>query len=144
MTNKKILREKILNKFRSLSYFCKLTGTPYKKALIVFNSEDEDDSESLKRMEEAYNTIDVDESHGLIRNEDRKAVRLCVVSNFKSYSAFNRKHKGFDSVYLSNLIEGSLTEETEKYRDLIKLLTAKYELDVMIWYRIKKVSKIET
>lgn len=143
MTEKEALKKDIIKKFKSLSYFCILTETPYKKTLAYFCSSDYD-SDLLKELQYKVNTTEVDEYHGLIRDEDRKAIRICVLTNFKNYSAFHREHNEYDSVYLSNIIGGRLSEETDKYRNLIRLLTANYDLDIMIWYRIKKVSKLET
>ncbi len=143
MTEKETLREQITNKFRSLAYFCVLTETNYKKTLAYFCSDDYD-SVLLEELQYKLDNTEVDEQHGLIRDEDRKAIRICVLTNFKNYSAFHRKHKEYDSVYLSNIVGGRLSDETEKYQNLIRLLTAEYDLDVMIWYRIKKVSKLDT
>jgi len=140
MTNNSQLRKDIINKFRTLSYFCELTGISYKKTLKVFNS----DSYNIKDLEEikkAYKITEVDKHHGLIRDVDRLSIRLCILSSFKSYSAFHRKYSTFDVVYLSNIIEGSLKKETGKYRLLIKLLTAQYRLDNSIWKRIKDLQK---
>ena len=127
MTNKQILRKNITDKFRSLSYFCKLTEISYKKTLALFV--EEDDSESFKHIQELYDNTDVDVQHGLIRDEDRKAIRMCILTNFKNLSAFHRENPRYNTVYLSNII---------------RFLTVRYDLDVMIWYRIKNVSKIQT
>lgn len=144
MTEKQTLREKITEKYRSLAYFCKLTGIPYKKTLNFFIVDEENDSETLKDLQILYNVTDVDKLHGLIRDEDRSTIRLCILSNFKNLSAFCREHDEYDTVYISNIIGGRLTDETRKYQNLVKLLTVNYDLDVMIWYRMKNVSKIET
>jgi len=143
MTKKEILRKQIIKKFRSLSYFCLLTDLNYKKTLAYFCSLD-NDSDFQKEIQFNIDNTEVDDQHGLIRDEDRKAIRMCVLTNFKNYTEFHREHKEYDSVYLSNIVGGRLSDETEKYQNLIRLLTAEYDLDIMIWYRIKKVSKLDT
>ncbi len=143
MSKKEIIRKEIISKFKSLSYFSLVTGVNYKK-MLSFLCSDHNDSEFEKDLLFKINNTEVDEHHGLIRDVDRKAIRMCVLTSFKSYSAFHREHDDYDSVYLSNVIGGRLSDETEKYQNLIKLLTVDYDLDPLIWYRIKKVSKLKT
>jgi len=141
MTEKEALKKDIIKKFKSLSYFCILTETPYKNTLAFFCSKD-DDSDRLKELRSVAKNTQVDKYHGLIRDEDRSTIRLCILSNFKNYTVFSREHNEYDTVYLSNIIGGRLSEETEKYRNLVRLLTMDYGLDIMIWYRIKKLSRL--
>ncbi len=134
MTDREQLRKEITDKFRTLSNFSDTTGIPYKKVMRILNS-DKVDKEGVKELRKTCRETE-ENKPGLILEDDRKEIRMCILLNFKDYTAFCNENNDYDSVYLSNIIGGRLIEETSKYKELVKLLTDKYSLNKEIWKRI--------
>ena len=121
------LRKDIYNKYRTLKNFSRKTKIPYNKIMLVFNSL-KDDREALLDIHYAYENTVIDKVEGYIIDEDREAIRICILTKFKSYTAFCSQHDSYDTVYLSNVIGGRLVEETVKYKRLVNLLKRDYGL----------------
>lgn len=135
MNKKEILKDKIIRKFKTISNFCSLTNLPYIKTRIILN---EDNDEFFNSIEKAYNSINVAENHGLIKEVDRNAIDRCIKDNFKNKAKFSEKHKEFNQVYISNIIGGRLTDETKKYIKLVEILTVQYNLNPIVLVKIKR------
>lgn len=134
---KQEFRNQILEKFTSLTYFAEKAEIDYNYLLGFLNS-DKYDSDLDHLIELFHNTEKRKENLWKIKDEDRKAIRLCILSNYDSYTDFSRTYIDYDAVYVVNIIKGNLTSETPKYQEFVKLLTANYDLDPLIWYRIKQ------
>ncbi len=67
-----------------------------------------------------------------ISDEDRAAIRMCILSNFKNMKAFTKKNKEFNSVYISNVLNGKLCLRTTKFVRLENLLIKKYKLEIKL------------
>jgi hypothetical protein len=132
---KQEIRSQVIKKFRTLTLFSDKTGIPYVSVLCYFNTE-QCDSEHKRITDLIETTEGVADDYLMIREKDRQAIRLCILTNFDSYSDFCRTEKGYDVVYVVNVVKGNLETETEKYRSLITLLT-EYGLDRKIYKRIK-------
>jgi hypothetical protein len=135
MTKKEILREKIINKFNSIAVFCRLTGLPRNRVAIALQP---DDKGLLKEIEEAYKKTEISEHYGVIREDHVEEIRLCINKSFKKVRHFCLKHPEYNQVYVSNILNGNLTRETKKYRDLVQLLTKEYDLKNTVWLNIKR------
>ena len=128
------LRDQIETSFGSFSVFTTETGLPYRKTLDLFNK--------LEFTKKDYNNINNAYKRHIrkrkseedipfrISAEEREKIRLCILSNFDSYTKFSLKHKEFNVVYLSNVIKGNLKLRSRKYFSFVKLLTKKYKLKV--------------
>jgi len=88
MTKREELRKKILNKFRTLTNFSKVANIPYKRLMSIINA-DNDDSVKIKSVIELCDNTK-ENKDGLILNEDRKVIRICILTSFKDYTAFSK------------------------------------------------------
>ncbi len=128
------LRCEIEANFGSLKIFALETGLPYRKTLdafkrLEFNERDyevivSNYKSSMKSRE------DKDDIPYRITKTERERIRMCILNKFPSYTAFCRKHKEFNVVYISNVVKGNLKLRSKKYFKLAKLLTKKYKLEV--------------
>ena len=125
------LRRDIVAKFGSLINFYRVSGIKYRK-LTLYLSSDIKDVAYHQRIRHEIDQHYIANIPGTIIEDNREIIRQCIAVNFKSYAEFNRKYKGlgFDSNYLSNLINGKLKDETLKYRKLIKILKRDYDIDL--------------
>ena len=124
---KKKLRKDIIEKFETIKYFCKKAEYSYSnfKAYLASRTPNEElYQDAVFKCE----SIEVDHIDGNIREEDREAIRVCILINFGSYTKFHDKHEDFNMNYLSNVINGKLKYETAKYNRLVKILKRDYNL----------------
>lgn len=123
------LRDNIVKHFGSLSAFSQSTGYSYrllKKALInlEFSKEDYEEIESIYIKEN-----DPDNIPFRISKDDIESIRMAILSNFKKVTLFCKKHPEYNSVYISNIVNGKLKLKSKKYKGLVKLLKKKYGLN---------------
>ena len=126
------LKKDIHQKFGSLTSFSKVADVKYSKLLRVLNTQNFTGEEVID-IERKY--IDNDLSNGVegyISDNERKAIRLSIVTHFNSYASFCREHRRFDVVYLTNIIKGNLKMSTKKYEILIETLKNNYNYDKFI------------
>jgi len=128
-TVKDKLRKDIIFKFGSVTYFCKEAKISYRKFITFLNSKRANE-EMQQNARHLCDTLKIDHIKGIIRDEDRRAIRICVLTNFDSYTDFCKANKQFDPVYLSNIIKGRLKEERDKYKLLVKILERDYGLEL--------------
>ena len=123
------LRQDIIRKYKSLKSFSRHHDISYNKIMLVFNTKNcsSDDLALITNTFYKEGDIDID---GEIRDSDRKRIRLCILSNFNSYTDFYNKHKRYNPVYITNIVKGRLVKETVKYRNLVNLLTRDYGLQL--------------
>lgn len=122
------LKRDIIHHFGSLSAFHRQTKYNYRHLLRVFNDLDYSDSE-IDKITNVFTEQKASEPSPLrISNEDRIAIRLNILTNFKFFSTFCKKHQEFDVVYISNITntDNGLTMRTPKFNKLIKLLSKLY------------------
>jgi hypothetical protein len=126
-TGKEKLRQDILDKFGSVKYFCKVSEISYRKFITFLNSKR--NNEALRQeARHLCDTIKVEHIDGIIRDEDREAIRICIVVKSGSLTNFCKENTNFDTVYISNIVTGRLETETEKYKLLVKILERDYDL----------------
>ena len=127
-------RSEIEANFGSIKVFALETNLSYRKTLSLFNDL-EFSSEDYERVSEAYKkhmkSRDFkDDIPYRITDKEREKIRICILSNFKSYTKFCLKHKEFNAVYVTNVVKGNLKLRSGKYFRFVKLLTKKYKLKV--------------
>lgn len=127
MVNRKKLRKNIIEDYRTLKAFSRITGITYNKLMLVFNT-DSYDSDDLVAIKDAYSTTVVDRVEGFILDEDRPSIRLCLLTHFNSYTDFCKKHDSYNVIYITNVVRGRLIEATPKYLRLVNLLVRDYGL----------------
>lgn len=123
------LRKNIIEKFKTIKYFCKLSGIGYSGFKMFLNT----NSVNEKLYQEALfklNSIEVDHIEGEIKDEDRKAIRRAILNNFDSYTHFCDIHNDFNMVYISNVVKGKLLNETPKYIRLTTILKRDFGLEI--------------
>jgi len=116
--------------FGSIYAFSKTSGFSYsilKRTLINLDFSKED-FDAIKASYKA--NYDPEKVPFRISEEDRKRIRMCILENFKNSKKFTEKHTEYDSVYLSNVINGRLKLRSNKYVNFISLLEKKYGLDL--------------
>jgi len=124
------LRDQIKYKFGSFKAFCNVTGIPYRSTLDAFNNL-EFTKGGFKKINDAYRKkVNGDDVLMIISDEDREAIRVFIVTKFKTYTNFCIKHPDYDVVYLTNIIKGRLRRRTSKYIGLSKVLKEKYEVEI--------------
>ncbi len=122
------LRENIVRHFGSLSAFSRSTGFSYrllKRTLLnlEFSKEEIDEISSIYEEKK-----DPDNIPFRISEEESEKIRVCIFSNFRKVVFFCEKHSEYNSVYISNIINGKLKLRSTKYVRLVKLLEKKYDL----------------
>lgn len=128
------LEEDIKKNFGSISVFATETGVSYRRVLKNFSNGDFT-QEGFDKIKGAYekNMESRDRTSEIpfrINDRERYKIRMCILKNFDSYTAFSKKHKKFDVVYLTNVIKGNLKLKSPKYASLVVLLNKKYELGI--------------
>jgi hypothetical protein len=117
------LKRDIKEKFGSIARFARVCELNYDDTLRVLNSNSftGDEIENVFYQYDSY-----DESsmgfYDIISNEERKAIRLSILTNFKNYTMFCKEYSRFDVVYISNVVNGKLKEKTTKFGNLINTL----------------------
>lgn len=122
------LKDQVKSKYGSVRTFTLKTGLPYRKGLELFNRFSTTEEFFNKVKTAFYETKHLQGDIGRINDSDREAIRVCILTNFKSATAFCRRHRRFDNVYVSNIISGRLKLSTLKYRKLVLVLEKRYEL----------------
>ena len=123
----KELRDNIIKDYKTLKIFGERHNIPYHKLTLAINDKD---ASLLKKVKHTYDSNKVNSVPGYIRVEDRKAIRICILSNHDNYTAFSKEHPLYNMVYITNIVKGNLTKETEKYKKLVLLLKMQYGLQL--------------
>lgn len=122
------LRDNIIKHFGSISAFSQKTGYSYRKlkrTLLHLEFEKKD----YEEIEKTYNdNVDPDNVPFRISEEDAEKIRVCIFSHFKKVIFFCEKHPEYNSVYMSNIINGKLKLRSKKFKGLEKLLKEEYGL----------------
>ena len=124
------LKDQVRDKYGSLRTFTAKTSLPYRRTLNLFNRLEFSEAFYINVKRKFYETKHVEETFGRISKVDRELIRVCIMTNFKSVTAFCKKNRRFDNVYISNIISGRLKLVTPKYRKLILALEKKYNLKI--------------
>jgi hypothetical protein len=122
------LESQIKGRYGSIRTFTSKTDLPYRRTLDLFNKLEYTEDFFNKVKGKFYESKHIPEMFGRINEPDRESIRICILTNFRSATAFCKKHKKFDNVYVSNIISGRLKLSTPKYRKLVSVLEKKYEL----------------
>jgi FMN phosphatase YigB (HAD superfamily) len=124
------LYSQIRSKYGGIKAFTVSTNLHYRKTLDLFNKQ-EFTSEFFNKVKDRFYKYKNDpETFGRIDDADREAIRICILTNYRSATAFCKKHKKFDDVYISNVICGRLKLVTPKFRRLTLILKNKYNLEI--------------
>jgi len=130
----RFVRNQIDLHFGSISVFSKVTGMPYRKTLAMFKHQ-KIDKALFGRLEVALReNVERGSIPFRISNEDRKKIRICILTDCLSYTEFEQKHPEFDVVYISNITNtiNGLKLKSQKYLKLIALLKKEYGLELKI------------
>lgn len=124
------LKDQVVHHFGTIKNFSIISGYNYRKILdnlknLNINKED---FEEIKKK--YYFFVDKNKVPFRIHEEDRAKIRICILTNFDSYTKFCKKHKKFDVVYITNVVKGNLKLRSTKYVTLTNLLKKKYDLQV--------------
>ena len=123
------MRDSIKNNFGSLYRFSSECGFSYsivKKVFLVLDFHKKD----FEKIRDVYNSHVKQIDSPFISNDERAAIRMTILSNFYNMKAFTKKHKDYNSNYLSNVLGGRLKLKTTKYTRLVLLLEKKYGLEI--------------
>tara|TARA_R110000803_G_scaffold16197_9_gene44504 strand:- start:487 stop:939 length:453 start_codon:yes stop_codon:yes gene_type:complete len=136
------LRDQIKHHFGSFSVFSRVTGLPYRRTLEVFTKL-KFNKKDFDRINVAFKkNVDKDNIPCRISEIEREKIRFCILTSYRNFSEFFRKHPEYDVVYLSNITrkerkqttkkkkQGRLKLKTTKYARLVNLLTERYGLEV--------------
>lgn len=126
------LKRDIKEKFGSIARFARVCELNYDDTLRILNS-DNFTGDEIQDVFYRYDSYDeVNEGfYDIISNEERSAIRLSILTNFKNYTKFCSEHPRFDVVYISNIVNGKLKEKTTKFGNLINTLE-EYNYDQFI------------
>jgi len=124
------LRGEIQSNFGSLFSFANHSGFSYSVLKRTFNDL-EFTQLDIDNIQSSYNKhLDPEDIPFRISDVDREAIRVCIVLKFKNVKKFTDKHPEYNSVYISNVINGRLKLESIKYVNFISLLKKKYNLQI--------------
>lgn len=124
------LKDQIKYHFRSVAAFIRASNLDYRGTLMALKYQDYS-RVSYDRINNAYKKYKLDNEYpARIHPNVQQKIRLCILTNFKSYTEFCKKHKDFDVVYISNIVNNRLKLRSSKYVQLIDVLERRYGLVV--------------
>jgi hypothetical protein len=106
--------------------FSSIARIPYRRILDMFNRSEFDKSDFYEYRRLLTFVRDNESPAFIITEKERQAIRLVILTNFNSYTAFCMKHGEYDVVYLTNVIRGNLLRKTEKFNKFTTFLKTKY------------------
>ena len=124
------LERDIKTHFGSFNMFSSIARIPYRRILYMFNRSEFDKSDFYEYRRLLTFVRDNESPAFIITEKERQAIRLVILTNFNSYTAFCMKHGEYDVVYLTNVIRGNLLRKTEKFNKFTTFLKTKYKLDI--------------
>jgi len=114
--------------FGSFNMFSMVTHISYRRVLDMFNKSDFDKSDFREFRRLLTFVSEGDSAPFVISEEERRAIRLIILTNFNSYTAFCMKHGEYDVVYITNVVKGNLKRKTKKFKKFATFLKTKYNL----------------
>lgn len=123
------LKKDIAIKFYTVKTFCSLAKLPYKDVINTLNLK-HNDSDLYQRMVSSYMNITPNRIPGIIQDRHREEIRVCIITRYRSLSSFAKYHRGYDTLWLSNIINGKLKLESTKYRKFVIMMNRDYYMDI--------------
>jgi hypothetical protein len=113
-----LLKKKIQSKFGSISNFSLASGIPY---FSVINAMRKGDEVLINALDHACDTVEPRPAANTITDQERKEVRLAILTNYKNYSDF-ADVTGISLSVISRMISGHIKRHTKHTRTIMSIL----------------------
>lgn len=118
------LKEKIVKKFGSVKAFAyheEQTLSPHTITKTLLNKRKRNVTLVLSQIEEAYNTLTLEEG-GLITKAERTRIKNKIRVKYGTFTAFTKNHPVFPDYWLHSVLSGKAKKKNPLFVDLLNVI----------------------